>query len=40
MGLVGGLAPTFKADAIINGGEKTEDFSLDQFLGKKYSRDR
>lgn len=36
MGLVGGLAPTFKAEAIINGGQKIEDFSLDQFLGKKY----
>jgi peroxiredoxin (alkyl hydroperoxide reductase subunit C) len=36
MGLVGGLAPIFKADAIINGGQKIEDFSLDQFLGKKY----
>ena len=36
MGLVGGLAPTFKSEAIINGGQKIEDFSLDQFLGKKY----
>ena len=36
MGLVGGLAPQFKADAIINGGEKVEDFSLDQYRGKKY----
>jgi len=36
MGLVGGLAPTFQSEAIINGGEKVEEFSLDQFLGKKY----
>ena len=36
MGLVGGLAPTFQAEAIINGGEKVDKFSLDQFLGKKY----
>ena len=36
MGLVGGLAPKFQADAVINGGEKIEDFSLDQFIGKKY----
>jgi peroxiredoxin (alkyl hydroperoxide reductase subunit C) len=36
MGLVGGLAPTFQADAVINGGRNVEDFSLDQFIGKKY----
>ena len=36
MGLVGGLAPNFKASAIINGGESVSDFSLDQFLGNKY----
>ncbi len=36
MGLVGGLAPKFKADAIINGGDSMQDFSLDQFIGKKY----
>ena len=36
MGLVGGLAPKFKADAIINGGASIQDFSLDQFIGKKY----
>ena len=36
MGLVGGLAPSFKANAIINGGESVKDFSLDQFLNKKY----
>ena len=36
MGLVGGLAPSFKANAIINGGESVKNFSLDQFLNKKY----
>ena len=36
MGLVGGLAPTFQAEAIINGGDKIDGFSLDQFLGNKY----
>ena len=36
MGLVGGLAPSFKASAIINGGDSVNDFSLDQFLNKKY----
>jgi peroxiredoxin (alkyl hydroperoxide reductase subunit C) len=36
MGLVGGLAPSFKANAIVNGGESVQDFSLDQFLNKKY----
>ena len=36
MGLVGGLAPKFKANAIINGEESIQDFSLDQFIGKKY----
>ena len=36
MGLVGGLAPNFNADAIINGGDSVKDFSLDQFLNKKY----
>lgn len=34
--LVGKKAPAFKAPAVINGGEMVEDFSLDQFLGKKY----
>ena len=33
--LVGKKAPVFKAAAVINGGEFVEDFSLDQFLGKK-----
>jgi len=36
MGLVGGLAPSFKANAIINGGDSVNDFTLDQFLNKKY----
>ena len=36
MGLVGGLAPSFKANAIVNGGESVQDFSLDQFINKKY----
>ena len=36
MGLVGGLAPNFKADAVVNGGETVQNFSLDQFFGKKY----
>lgn len=34
--LVGKKAPSFKAKAVVNGGEIVENFSLDQFLGKKY----
>lgn len=34
--LVGRKAPKFKASAVINGEEIVNDFSLDQFLGKKY----
>ena len=34
--LVGKKAPHFKAPAVVNGGEVVEDFSLDQFIGKKY----
>lgn len=34
--LVGRKAPNFKASAVINGEEIVEDFSLDQFIGKKY----
>ena len=34
--LVGKKAPSFKAKAVINGGEIVENFSLDQYLGKKY----
>lgn len=34
--LVGKKAPLFKAPAVINGGEIVKDFSLEQYLGKKY----
>lgn len=34
--LVGKKAPSFSAPAVVNGGEFIENFSLDQFLGKKY----
>ncbi len=34
--LVGKKAPLFEADAVINGGEFVEKFSLDQFIGKKH----
>ena len=34
--LVGKKAPQFTAKAIINGEEIVDDFSLDQYLGKKY----
>jgi peroxiredoxin 2/4 len=34
--LVGKKAPSFKADAVIEGSEFVEDFSLDQFIGKKH----
>lgn len=34
--LVGRKAPSFKAAAVVNGGEIVKDFSLDQFLGKKH----
>ncbi|MDA3892161.1 MAG: peroxiredoxin [Salinivirgaceae bacterium] len=33
--LVGKNAPKFNATAVVNGGEIVNDFSLDQFLGKK-----
>jgi len=36
MALVGRKAPVFKEGAVINGGEIVENFSLEQFLGKKY----
>jgi peroxiredoxin (alkyl hydroperoxide reductase subunit C) len=36
MSLVGKKAPSFKASAVINGGEIVEGFSLDQYVGKKY----
>lgn len=34
--LVGKHAPSFNAKAVVNGGEIIENFSLDQYLGKKY----
>jgi len=34
--LVGKKAPSFKASAVINGGEIVSDFSLDQYLGKNH----
>ena len=34
--LVGKKAPGFVAPAVINGGEIVEDFSLDQYMDKKY----
>ena len=34
--LVGKKAPKFSAPATLNGGEIVENFSLDQYLGKKY----
>lgn len=34
--LVGKKAPSFKASAVVNGGEIVGDFSLSQFVGKKY----
>jgi len=34
--LVGKKAPVFKANAVINGSEIVENYSLDQFIGKKY----
>jgi len=34
--LVGKKAPAFSAIAVVNGGEVVNDFSLEQYLGKKY----
>lgn len=34
--LVGKKAPSFKAPAVVNGGEVVQDFTLDQFIGKNY----
>ena len=34
--LVGKKAPLFEADAVINGGELVEKFSLDQYIGKRH----
>jgi len=36
MSLVGKKAPSFSAPAVVKGYEIVEEFSLDQFLGKKY----
>ncbi len=36
MALVGKKAPSFKAAAVLNGIEIVEDFSLDQYIGKKH----
>jgi len=36
MSLIGKKAPSFKAKAVINGGEIVNDFSLDQYIGKKH----
>jgi len=36
MSIVGKKAPSFKAKTVINGGEIVNDFSLDQFVGKKH----
>jgi peroxiredoxin (alkyl hydroperoxide reductase subunit C) len=35
MSLVGKKAPSFKAQAVVNGGDIVSDFSLDQYIGKK-----
>lgn len=34
--LIGKKAPSFSAKAVINGGEIVDNFSLDQFIGKKH----
>jgi len=34
--LVGKKAPVFKADAVINGNEFADNFSLEQYIGKKH----
>lgn len=34
--LVGKKAPSFSATAVVNSGEVVEQFSLDQYIGKKY----
>ena len=36
MSLVGKLAPKFSATAVIQGGEFEENFSLEQYIGKKF----
>ncbi|MBO6516960.1 MAG: redoxin domain-containing protein [Bacteroidia bacterium] len=34
--LVGKKAPSFTANAVVNGGEVVENFTLDQYVGEKY----
>ena len=34
--LVGKKAPAFKAAAVVNGGDFAEEFSLEQYIGKKH----
>ena len=34
--LVGKKAPLFEAEAVVNGGEFVEKFTLEQYIGKKY----
>ena len=34
--LVGRKAPSFKASAVVDGGDFVDDFSLDQYIGKKH----
>lgn len=34
--LVGKKAPSFKASAVVDGGEFADDFSLEQYIGKKH----
>ncbi len=36
MSLIGKKAPHFRTNAVVDGGEFVDDFSLDQYLGKKY----
>ena len=36
MVLVGKKAPSFSTKAVVNGGEIVDNFSLDQFIGKKH----
>ena len=36
MSIVGKKAPSFEAKAVVNGGEIINDYSLDQFIGKKH----
>ena len=36
--LVGKKAPLFEADAVVNGGEFVEKFSLEQYIGKKLGK--